>query len=252
MPAFNNFSRIFSTLAFTAMLGISLSGCAMNPRPMTQADDQAVSDPIAPVNRVMLGFNEFLDKVFFNPVDTAYRAVVPQVGRDAVHNVLENVKSPVYLANELLQGDLKGAGTVLKRFAINSTVGIAGILDVSDTPYQPEDLGQTLAVWGVGPGPYIVLPIVGPSTLRDAVGMAGDYYMDPLYGYARNTEKPGITYTRAALTLVDGKDRSRDLMDDLRRNSGDLYTSLQSVYMQRRNALINDLDPSRTELPKME
>jgi len=203
----------------------------------------------------MLSFNEILDKVLFNPIDNVYRTVVPEVARKAVTNVLANVKSPVYLANELLQGDLEGAGTVVKRFAINTTVGVAGIVDVAannGTHYQPEDFGQTLAVWGVGPGPYVVWPILGPSTLRDSVGFVGDIAMDPLFWYAYNNEKYALQYTRTGLTLLDTKHRYRDTMEDLRRNSGDLYTSLQSVYMQRRKALINDLDPTKASLPSIE
>jgi phospholipid-binding lipoprotein MlaA len=238
-----------------AALGLSLSACATGPRDASQGDEAGISDPLEPVNRVTLSFNEFLDSILFNPINTAYRAIFPQVVRDGVHNVLENVKSPVYLANELLQGDLEGAGTVVKRFAINTTVGVAGIVDVAaknGTPYQPEDFGQTLAVWGVGPGPYIVWPILGPSTLRDSVGVVGDIAMDPLYWYATNNDKTGLQWTRFGLTLVDAKDRTRNMMEDLRRNSGDLYTSLQSVYLQRREALINDLDPSKTALPDIE
>lgn len=240
-----------------AVLGLSLSGCASTAKNTASydADEPVVSDPIEPFNRAMLGLNEALDKIIFNPITMAYRFIVPDVGRKAVHNVLENVKSPVYLANELLQGDLEGAGTVVKRFAINTTVGIAGLVDVAaqqGTTYQPEDFGQTLATWGVGSGPYIVWPILGPSTLRDSVGFVGDIAMDPLFWYAYNNEKTGLQYTRTGLTLLDTKDRYHDTMADLRRNSGDLYTALQSVYMQRRKALINDLEPGRASLPVIE
>ena len=255
MRAGYKFFRLFNILVLSAVMGMSLTGCATNQQNRTGDDDVVVSDPIQPFNRAMLSFNEVLDKVLFNPVVAVYRTVVPEVARKAVHNVLDNVKSPVYLANELLQGDMQGAGTVVKRFAINTTVGIAGIMDVAaktGTPYQPEDFGQTLAVWGVGPGPYIVWPIMGPSTLRDSVGFVGDIAMDPLYWYAVNNEKTGLQYTRAGLTLLDTKDKYRDTMEDLRRNSGDLYTSLQSVYMQRRKALINDLDPKKAALPSIE
>lgn len=255
MRSGNKFFHLFKILALSAVMGISLAGCATSQHNMAADDDAVVADPIQPFNRVMLSFNELLDKILFNPIDTAYRAILPEVARKAVHNVLDNVKSPVYLANELLQGDLKGAGTVVTRFAINTTVGVGGLVDMagkSGITAQPEDFGQTLAVWGAGPGPYIVWPILGPSTLRDSVGFVGDVAMDPLYWYARNNDKTGLQYTRAGLTLLDAKDRYRDTMGDLRRNSGDLYTSLQSVYMQRRKALINDLDPKKTALPAIE
>lgn len=251
----NTFARILGKTALVAVAAVSLSACAMNPKAPVNTDSSAVSDPIQPFNRAMLSLNEFLDKVLFNPIDNVYRTVVPQVAREGVHNVLENVKSPVYLANELLQGDLQGAGNVIKRFAINTTVGVGGVVDMaakSGMKPNPEDFGQTLAVWGVGSGPYVVWPILGPSTLRDSVGFVGDIAMDPLYWYAHNNDKTGLQYTRAGLTLLDTKDKYRNTMDDLRRNSGDLYTSLQSVYLQRRNAQINDMDPKKSALPDIQ
>lgn len=253
MNSVSRFARIAAVMLVSAMI----AGCAVNPQHPVSGynEEQLVSDPLQPVNRVTLAFNEFLDKVFFNPLDTAYRTIVPDFGRRAVHNVLENVKSPVYLANELLQGDLKGAGVVVQRFAINTFVGVGGIVDMagkSGITNQPEDFGQTLAKWGVGNGPYIVWPILGPSTLRDSVGFVGDIAMDPLFWYAHNTDKDALQWTRTGLTVLDAKDRTRDLMDDLRRNSPDLYTSLQSVYMQRRNAMINDSNPSKARLPDIE
>lgn len=256
MPVLTSNSRFSALLAVVAVLSLGLSGCATSKANGPAGDDDVVvSDPLEPVNRVMLGLNEILDTIIFNPINTVYRTLVPEVGRKVVHNVLENVKSPVYLANELLQGDLDGAATVAKRFAINTFAGFAGTVDVASwegITHQPEDFGQTLATWGVGAGPYIVWPILGPSTLRDSVGFVGDIAMDPLYWYIHNNDKDALKYTRLGLTLLDTKDRTRDTMEDLRRNSGDLYTSLQSVYMQRRNALINDLDPSKTALPKID
>lgn len=255
MITISTLKRSTATLAMVVLLSTGLAGCATGPKATASAGDQTISDPLEPFNRTMLSFNEILDKIFFNPINTAYRVVVPEVGRNAVHNVLENLKSPVYLANELLQGDLNGAGLVAKRFAINTFAGFGGLMDTAANngmPYQPEDFGQTLAVWGVGSGPYVVWPILGPSTLRDSVGFVGDIAMDPLYWYATNTDRKWISYTRAGLTILDTKDRTRNMLEDLRRNSGDYYTALQSVYLQRRNALINDMEPGRQSLPNIE
>lgn len=249
--------RKISGTALMLVLALSLSACATGRHAPATADVNSVSDPLKPFNKAMLSLNEFLDKIFFNPIDTAYRTVVPQVARDGVDNVLNNVKSPVYLANELLQGDLEGAGTVVTRFAINTIVGVGGLVDQAGKTgitHQPEDFGQTLAVWGVPNGPYVVWPILGPSTLRDSVGYVGDVAMDPLYWYAKNNDKEGLSYTRAGLTLLNTKHKYRGTMDDLRRNSADLYTSLQSVYLQRRNALILDAASGKggQTLPEME
>lgn len=241
-------------LALTAT--VSLAGCAFNPKaPITDDSEAAISDPLEPVNRVTFAFNEMLDAVLFTPLTGMYRAIVPQVARNAVHNVVDNLKSPVYLANELLQGNLKDAGTVVRRFATNTVIGVGGIVDVAakqGITYQPEDFGQTLASWGVDSGPYIVWPLLGPSSLRDSVGFVGDMAMDPLYWYAHNTDREGINTGRAVATFVDTKDRTYDLMQDLRASSGDPYAALQSVYVQRRKALVNDLEPGRQSLPTME
>jgi len=253
MRFMSKFKSSAATLVLAVAMTTMLAGCATAPK--AGDDESVVSDPLSPINHVTLQFNEILDKFLFNPLDTAYRVIVPQFGRDAVHNFLGNLKSPVYLANELLQGDIKGAALVVKRFAINTTVGFAGLMDSAASngmPYQPEDFGQTLAKWGVGNGPYIVWPILGPSTLRDTVGFVGDIAMDPLYWYARNSDHKWISYTRAGLTFIDTKDQTRNMLEDLRKNSGDYYHALQSVYIQRRNALVNDMDPGRQSLPDIQ
>lgn len=256
MPSLKSFTRLFCTAALVCVLSVSLSGCAFNPKdPVSAGGEAAVSDPLEPVNRVTFAFNEMLDAILFTPLTSMYHALVPEIGRTAVHNVVDNLKSPVYLANELLQGNLKDAGVVARRFVTNTIVGVGGIVDVAakqGVTYQPEDFGQTLASWGVAPGPYIVWPLLGPSNLRDSVGFAADIAMDPIYWYTQNTDHDDINYIRAGATLMDTKDRTHDLMQDLRRNSGDLYTSVQSVYMQRREALVNDLDPKKVSLPTME
>lgn len=255
MPAFQSFTRYLGIAAMACTLSLSLAGCASTTQGMSSGDETSVSDPIEPVNRASFALNTFLDKILFNPLTKVYRTVVPEVGRTAVHNVLDNLKSPVYLANEVLQGDMKGAGKVVQRFAINTVVGVGGIVDVAakqGITTQPEDFGQTLAKWGVGSGPYIVWPILGPSTLRDSVGYVADIGMDPLYWYAVNGDHDAVNYTRAGLTFLDTKDRYYDLMQDLYANSGDPYASVKSVYSQRRKALVNDLDPSKAELPTIE
>lgn len=232
-----SFKNALTTLALVCALGVS--ACASTSY---DSHGQPVAyDPLEPVNRVTLSFNELLDKILFNPITIVYRTVVPAAGREMVYNVLSNARMPVHLANELLQGDLDGAGIVLKRFAINTFTGFGGLLDTASwggITHENSDFGQTLAVWGIGSGPYIVLPIFGPSTLRDAVGTVGDIALDPLYWYAHNTHKPALNYGRAGGALLTAKDRTYNMLTDLRRNSGDYYTTLQSVYLQRRAAQI--------------
>lgn len=273
MSLSRKFVRLYGTAACLCVLSLSLAGCAGYPKdpsadsgkgPLAsgaaaaaadEADETGISDPLEPVNRVTFAFNEMLDAILITPLTKIYHTVVPEVARNGVHNVLDNLKSPVYAANELLQGDVKGAGTVVRRFATNTVLGVGGIVDVAakrGVTYQPEDFGQTLASWGVESGPYIVWPVLGPSSLRDSVGFVADIGMDPIYWYAVNGDHDAINYTRAGATFVDTKDRTLGLMEDLRRNSGDMYTALKSVYVQRRKALQNDLDPNKAALPTIE
>jgi phospholipid-binding lipoprotein MlaA len=247
----------YTTAVFICLFAFLLVGCASAPQTLSDktADEKAINDPLERVNRVTFAFNEILDTVLFTPLTKAYRFVVPNVARTGVHNVLDNLKSPVYLANELLQGNVKDAGVVIRRFATNTVLGVGGIVDVAakqGVVYQPEDFGQTLASWGVGSGPYIVWPVFGPSSLRDSVGFVADMGMDPIYWYAMNGDHDALRYTRTGLTVLDAKDRTFDVFEDLRRNSGDLYTAVQSVYVQRRQALQSDSGIVKSALPTIE
>jgi phospholipid-binding lipoprotein MlaA len=261
MLLLNKLKSFCSVTALVCVLSLTLAGCATKhaggagAQGVNDHHDAAVSDPLEPLNRATFALNGALDKVLFNPITKAYRFIVPEFGRTAIHNVLDNLKSPVYLANELLQGNVKDAGVVVRRFATNTIVGVGGLIDVAEKhgiTYQPEDFGQTLAVWGVGAGPYIVWPILGPSTVRDSAGFVADMGMDPINWYAMNTDRDAIRYTRTGLTVLDVKDRTMDSVEDLRKNSGDPYTALKSVYTQRRNALQDDLEPGKASLPDIE
>ncbi|PCH99432.1 MAG: vacJ like lipofamily protein [Alphaproteobacteria bacterium] len=203
-----------------------------------------VYDPLEPYNRAIFTFNEGVDYVLLDPVTEAYRFVVPDVFRVAIDNFLAHIKSPVYLANELLQGDLDGAALVTKRFVLNSFTGFGGIVDTASwegMTYEAEDFGQTLASWGVGSGPYIVFPILGPSNARDAVGLVGDMVMDPINWYVWNNDKDDFGLGRTIATVLSTKDQYLDLQKDLKRNSLDYYAATRSVWNQRRQALINDM-----------
>lgn len=202
-----------------------------------------VYDPYEPYNRAMFSFNEGVDYVLLNPITEVYRFVVPDVFRVAIDNFLSHIKSPIYLANELLQGDLDGAGLVTKRFVLNSFTGFGGIVDTASwegMDYEPEDFGQTLATWGVGSGPYLVLPILGPSNVRDTFGLVADVVMDPINWYVWNHDKDDLGMGRTAATILSTKDRFLDLQKDLKRNSLDYYAATRSVWSQRRQALIAD------------
>ncbi len=210
--------------------------------------DIEIRDPLEGYNRAVFALNQGLDTVIFEPATKVYRTIVPKIARDGVHNFLENLKSPVYLANEILQGDWEDAGLVTKRFFVNSLAGIGGLVDVSGMngeTYLPEDFGQTLAVWGAGDGVYIVWPILGPSSSRDSFGRLVDLGFDPLFWYGISEDHEAIGYIRTGMTILDTKDQVMDGMNDLEKNSLDFYAAVRSIVYQRRGALIKDFDPGQ-------
>ena len=216
-----------------------LGGCAAIPADPAdrQAYDEA-NDPIEPFNRAMFNLNRGLDLVFFKPIATFYRDVVPQGMRDGIRNFLNNLKSPVILANNLLQGDLDGAKVTVSRFATNTIVGFGGFGDPAGdlgAKFRDEDFGQTLAVWGVGEGPYLMLPILGPSNPRDTVGLVVDTYLDPVNMWAENTDRNAIPVARTLVRGIDERSRFLKTLDDLEKSSLDFYVTVRSLYRQLRD-----------------
>lgn len=234
------FGKRVRALMLGAILCAGLAGC-------TTTDQTAeIDDPMEGFNRAVFAFNDGADQVLIRPIAKGYTYIVPQPARTGLRNFLRNLRAPVNLANELLQGDLDGAGTVLLRTAVNTFVGVGGLIDVAaieGVPYQQEDFGQTLAVWGVGHGPYMVLPIMGPSSARDGTGMLVDYFLDPLnwYFYNVSPHNEGWQYARFAAEGLVKREELLDALDDLRRNSFDYYAAMRSAYAQRREAMVSDL-----------
>jgi phospholipid-binding lipoprotein MlaA len=156
-----------------------------DPEPLPEKPPVRVADPFEPVNRALFVFNDRLYFWLLKPVARGYAFLVPEFARIGIRNALENVKMPVRLVNSLLQGKVKGAGRELARFTINSTIGMAGLFDPAKTGFEiaasDEDTGQTLAAVGLGHGAYLVIPFWGPSSLRDAVGLGGDIFLNPLW-----------------------------------------------------------------------
>ena len=200
------------------------------------------------VSRAMFKFNHALDKAIFKPVAKGYRAL-PVPIRKGTGNAVDNLRSLLTLSNHVLQGDFREAGTTAGRFAINTTVGILGIFDPASklglTELDKEDFGQTLGRWGVDSGCYFVLPILGPTTTRDAVGLVGNVFLDPVYQITHNTEiRNGVVgngnysehnyfYYRGT-GAVDFRAKNIESFDSLEENSIDLYASLKSLYLQNR------------------
>lgn len=238
----SNFKTTSKMLLSVILLGgvFSLSACA-NKEYVDQ--DLGIYDPLEEVNRVTLKVNDAADKMFLEPIAKGYRKVTPDAARTIVGNFLRNLSSPVIIGNELLQGDLEGAGNATARVVINTLAGFGGILDLAEQggiEYQPEDFGQTLATWGVGNGMYVMFPLLGPSTSRDAAGRLVDSYVDPLRIYFFNINEGYLHYNRLAVGALSKREDFIEVINDLRSNSFDYYAAVRSAYYQHRNALIND------------
>ena len=213
-----------------------------------------VKDCFEKLNRGTFALNQGLDKIIFKPVAKAYRSL-PSPVRTGTNNALVNLSSLVTIPNNVLQGELKTAGVNTGRFIINTTIGIFGLFDVATkmgfSEYQKEDYGQTLAVWGVGPGCYIVLPVLGPSTLRDAAGsfinvMGGDpYYNVSAHGNNEYLDKSDYMLTKT-LTAIDFRAKNYDSIENVEKNSLDFYASVKSLYLQDRQRKIANTKPSAT------
>jgi len=232
--------RLAKPLAVIMMV-VALTGCAAQGERASL--NTTIADPLEPMNRGILKFNNAVDMVLLDPLAKGYNAVLPGFAKQAVGNFLNNLRSPLYAANNVLQGDIGGAGKNLARFVMNSTIGIAGLVDVAaknGLQHEPEDFGQTLAVWGVGNGFYLVWPILGPSSLRDTAGTFADAFADPVRIIAFSEGEEWIYYTRGGVEALHAKAQTVEVLEDLKENSLDYYSALKSIYEQRRVALIRD------------
>jgi phospholipid-binding lipoprotein MlaA len=242
--------------AFPAWLAalLFLAGCATPPPasdPEALAEYRANNDPLEPANRTMYSLNEWLDREVARPVAVGYRDLVPRPVRRGVRNALNNIRGPIILANDVLQGQPRRAGDTLGRFVLNSTLGLAGIFDVAEgwfgVPRHTEDFGQTLAVWGLGEGPYLFLPVLGPTNPRDLAGSAVDGAANVVTWLGQGAAVEGLRYARAGMSLVDTREALIDPVDEMRRTSLDPYATYRSAYRQRRRADIeNRLGPAAT------
>ena len=214
-----------------------------------------IKDCFEPLNRATFALNQGLDKVIFKPVAKAYR-ILPSPVRTGVSNALDNLSNLVTIPNNVLQGELKKAGVNTGRFVINTTIGIVGLFDVAQNlgfpEYEREDYGQTLGVMGVGPGCYLVLPVLGPSTIRDTAGsfinvMGGD----PWYNASVNGNNEFLSdsdyLTSRVLGGIDFRAKNLDSLDNLEKNSMDFYASVRSLYLQdRQQKILNSKETTET------
>jgi len=225
----------FFKLPTVMLLSLTLLGCATNGDPR---------DPLEPLNRGIYKFNDVVDKAVLKPVATGYKEVMPDPVRTAVGNFFSNLDDVLVLLNDLLQIKLDQAASDLSRLVWNTTIGIAGLIDVAtpmDLPKHNEDFGQTLGYWGVGNGPYLVLPFLGPSTLRDTVGTVVDVHFDPVPQHTPVPERNSAI----AVHSVDTRARLLDTEEILDEAALDRYVFLRDAYLQRRRGLVYDGNPPR-------
>jgi phospholipid-binding lipoprotein MlaA len=240
-------------LGLVAALAMFAAACATPP----PTDDAAAvaayeeaNDPLEPLNRYFFELNRGLDALFLRPAAVVYREGLPVGVRNSVRNVLRNMKGPVILANDLLQAEPDRAAQTAGRFAGNTLAGFGGIGDVAagdiegpetgGIPYHDEDFGQTLGVWGAGEGFYLVLPLLGPSSARDAVGIVVDSLIDPFTYLIDSDSRLVFSATRRGLGAVDFRSRNLETIDEIERTSIDFYATVRSLYRQRRNAEIRN------------
>jgi phospholipid-binding lipoprotein MlaA len=233
----------------TAALALTV-GCATPP----PADDKEAlaaykeaNDPLEPFNRSVLEFNRSLDRAVLRPVAETYRTVVPGGVRDGVRNVLNNIRTPNILVNDLLQGEARRASESARRLTLNTLTGAGGVIDVmgmdpgdgsEPVRYHGEDFGQTLAVWGVSEGPYLMLPLVGPSSPRAVAGKVGDIFLDPVSYVIPSGQRFYFSLSRFLATGVDKRSRTIEAIDEIERTSIDFYVTIRSLYRQQRRAAI--------------
>lgn len=230
-------ARIRASAACALVCLTLASGCAT-----TNSGD--VRDPLEPLNRGIYTFNDAVDTTLLKPAAELYRGLVPRIVRTGVSNVFSNINDVIVALNNLLQGKVTYAASDVGRVLVNTTIGLLGIFDAA-TPLglekHNEDFGQTLGWWGVGEGPYIVLPIFGPSNLRDSVGLLVDVYTDPVT-YIEPTRDRNIVW---GVRAVNRRSELLDATKVLETAALDKYQFVRDAYLQRRRNLVHDGNPPR-------
>lgn len=221
-----------------ALAALMLSGCATRSE---QAAPPTLADPWEQTNRAIFTFNDRLDTAFIRPVAVAYRDAVPQPVRLGAGNALRNLTEPWSFGNRVLQADAPNAYRTFWRFVFNSTVGLGGLIDVAAREderlaYNPADLGQTFGVWGIAPGPYMVLPVLGPSTVRDSAGLVGRFFGDPVGRFQTNNGYWWAGIVQYAWLNLDTRVALLEGVDELKRSSFDYYATVRNLYGQTRRA----------------
>ncbi len=235
--------RFIKNAVAACLLLAGLSACATAPQ---DAEDAAylaeTGDSIESINRGIFAFNLAVDKAILRPAASVYIAVLPEPARDGVGNVLNNLGQPVRFANAVLQGRMQDAGDIMGRFMVNSTIGVVGLFDVAsaaDVPSPQADFGQTLYAWGwKDPGTYLMLPLLGPSNVRDAIGTVAQSFADPwsytIQAREGNGWRNGYLIATNSLSAIDKRAANFDAINQLEKDSIDFYATVRSIHKQFR------------------
>lgn len=234
-------------LACVTILGLALSACATRPpasNPAAVADYEQTNDPLEPTNRFLYRVNNALDTYVLRPVAVAYVHVFPEAVRNVIHNELTNLASPVQLGNDILEAKPHNAGTTFMRMIINTTAGGLGLFDPATTwgyPNHDTDFGVTLAIWGSPEGPFLFLPLLGPTNPRDAVGRGVDIAADPVGRFGQGAIVRGLNWGHFAVNVVDARSRVLGDIDSIKKTALDPYATFRSLYRQHREAQIDEI-----------
>ena len=256
------FRKIIITSVSIILLAFNVNAASDGELVLKKNEPSEVKDCFENLNRATFAFNQALDGVIFKPVASAYR-VLPSPIKSGVSNSLDNLSNLVTIPNNIIQGEFKKAGINSGRFIINTTIGILGFIDVAQNlgfpDYEKEDYGQSLAKLGVGPGCYVVLPVLGPSTVRDAAGslaniMGGDAWYNVTVKNDTHYFSDIDYYSSRITSGVDFRAKNYDAIENLEKNSLDFYASVKSLYLQDRqqkilntNAIVETQDDSDWE-----
>jgi phospholipid-binding lipoprotein MlaA len=237
-------------LLVAALLLGNIAGCA-TPPPANDteavADYNETNDPLEPTNRVMYAIDNGIDTVLLEPAARAYRFIFPQPVRNGIHNVLNNLGTPVELSNDILSGKPRRAGDTTMRFLINTTVGVVGVFDVAKNwgyPDHDSDFGITMALWGVPSGPFLFLPVFGPSDPRDAIGLGVNAVMDPFTWVGQGTATRALDWSRFGINAIDQRERHLDDIESTKKTALDPYATFRSLYRQHRTS---EIDAARND-----
>jgi phospholipid-binding lipoprotein MlaA len=236
--------------AATAASDVDYVSAENNADDYLNARPANANDPLEGFNRSVFVFNKGVDMVVLRPLSQVYHFILPAFLERRMGNFFTNLNAPVVILNSVLQGNPQNSFVSFWRFVFNSTLGVAGFFDIATELGVPEqhteDFGQTLSIWGMGEGPYLVLPLFGPSNLRDTLGLPVDFLSDPFRYMIRTSEN----FTLWGVRIIDTRARFGKIIDDTYDASLDPYATFRSLYLQRRNAMIENKGTDSGVAPK--